>query len=205
MSYTWRHLCNGKPLQIKDIDVDEWFLCGRCSRSDKFKIFPICISTVHLRESTSSLAISVTCMEKKRPIIFKTTNSENRLWLIYGEEPMAAGKTVYNINCKKKKKTKKETKRSKRAKNRNWTEPRPKHHACKYTERNWDHCFAIYTPRPLATKVQCDDSKFYNFLISYTITNTTICWALSIISYWPDWPCYLTLYLSLILIISVQK
>ena len=37
--------------------------------------------------------------------------------------------------------------------------------ACKYTERNWDHCFTIYTPRPLATKVKYDDSKCYNFLI----------------------------------------
>ena len=45
----------------------------------------------------------------------------------------------HKLKKKKKKKTEKknkERKRSKRAKNRNWTEPRPEHHACKYTERN---------------------------------------------------------------------
>ena len=57
--------------------LDEWFSCGLCSRWDKFKIFLLCISAVHLRHSISSLEISVKCMENKRPIIFKKTSSEN--------------------------------------------------------------------------------------------------------------------------------
>ena len=130
--------------------------------------FSYCVSQQY---SILSLAISVTCMAKKWPMMFKKTNSENLLWLVNGE-PMPAGKTLYNINCKKR------SKRTKNVRNRNWTKPRPRHHACKYTVRNWEPCFTIHTPRLLTNKVKYDESKFCKFLILDTETNTTICWAL---------------------------
>ena len=69
------------------------------------------------------------------------------------------------------------------------SEPRSEHRACKCPDRNWDHCFTIHSTTTgnkseIWWKQVLQLLNFWHWNKHYR----KICWALSIISYWPNWP-----------------